>query len=362
MRVPVRNLWLLQLFASDLYRDHGSEFAGAEELSDDLPRLVAQMLADEVESRLHTGLSVGFSRTGSNLNRVRGRIDVLNTARHRLLERGLVRCRYDTLVTDTAPNRLVRTALHTAAVLIPDRPRYRSLVLQLEAAGVTGLTPHPDILSSLLRQRLLARDHRMLSLAELLLKMSIPDPGQDAFVTVAPDDSDHYLRKLFEHATYGFFRHTLVRQGWSVVHGAPLHWRTDRISEGMNPVLPGMFTDITLRAPLRQGESARRRVVIDTKFTAITNAGYYRSTTLNSGHLYQIYAYLMSQHHVSDEHRQAEGLMLHPVVDGHFDEDVEIQGHRIRFATVDLRGSGRSITRHLMSAISRSCDTNTSTP
>ncbi|NMM88235.1 hypothetical protein B2J88_28440 [Rhodococcus sp. SRB_17] len=356
MKVPVRNLWLLQLFASDLYRHHGNEFAGAEELAEDLPQLVAQMLADEVETRLHTGLSVGFTRTVSNLHRVRGRIDVLDTARHRLLERGLVRCRYDTLITDTAANRLVRSALRTAAVLIPSRPRYRSLALQLEAAGVTGPAPRLDIVPSLRRQRLLARDHRMLSLAELLLRMSIPDPGQDEFVTVAPDDSDHYLRKLFEHAAYGFFCHTLAHQGWSVKHGARLQWSIDRISEGMHPVLPGMFTDITLREPLRLGESARRRIVIDTKFTAITHAGYRRTTTLNSGYLYQIYAYLMSQHYASDEDCQAEGLMLHPVVDGHFDEELVIQGHRIRFATVDLRASGSTITRHLTQAISRSCD------
>jgi len=354
MKIPVRNLWLLQLFASDLYRHHGHEFAGAEQIAEDLPQLVARMLADEVEHRLHTGLSVGFSRTVSDLTRVRGRIDVLGTTGHRLLERGQVRCRYDTLVTDTAANRLVRAALRAAATWIPDRPRYRSLALQLEAAGVSGPAPRPDIVPSLRRQRLLARDHRMLSLAELLLTMSIPDPGEDDVVTVAPDDSDHYLRKLFEHAVYGFYRHTLEPRGWTVEHGTRLSWSIERISDGMQPVLPGMYTDITLRAPLRPGGKIRRRAVIDTKFTAITHAGNYRTTTLSSAYLYQIYAYLMSQQEQSDEHRHAEGLLLHPVVDGYFDEEVVIQGHRIRCATVDLRASGEVITEHLMRAISLS--------
>ncbi|SQI29896.1 5-methylcytosine-specific restriction enzyme subunit McrC [Rhodococcus coprophilus] len=353
MKIPIRNLWLLQLFASDLYRHHGHEFAGAERIADNLPQLVAQMLADEVETRLHMGLSVGFTRTVSDLHRVRGRIDVLGTTRHRLLERGLVRCRYDTLVTDTVANRLVRSALRAAATSLPHHPRFRSLALQLEVAGVTGPAPRPDIVPSLRRQRLLARDHRMLSLAELLLTMSIPDPGQDKFVTVAPEDSDRYLRRLFERAVYGFYHHTLGSRGWSVEPGTRLSWSIDRISEGMQAVLPGMYTDITLRAPLRPGESIRRRIVVDTKFTAITQAGYHRPTTLNSGHLYQIYAYLMSQQERSDDHRHAEGLMLHPVVDGHFDEDMVIQTHRIRFATVDLRASGETIAAHLIRATSR---------
>ena len=38
-----------------------------------------------------------------------------------------------------------------------------------------------------------------------------------------------------------------------------------------------------------------RRIVIDTKFTSIVTAGWYREETLRSGYVYQIYAYLRSQ-------------------------------------------------------------------
>lgn len=39
----------------------------------------------------------------------------------------------------------------------------------------------------------------------------------------------------------------------------------------------------------------RRRIVIDTKFTSILTPGRYRERTLDSGYLYQMYAYLRSQ-------------------------------------------------------------------
>lgn len=352
MKIPVRNLWLLQLFASHLYRHAGDDFAGVEKLPEEIPELVAGMLAEEVTTRLHSGLSVGFVRTSEDLRRVRGRIDVLSTTRHRLLERGKVRCRFDDIVADTPGNRLVRAGLQRADALLPGNPLFRSLVLQLQGAGVTGPPPHPDISRSLRRQRLLARDHRMLTLAELLLSLSIPDQSGDEFAMVSPDDSDKYLRKLFEHAAHGFYEHSLGRRGWQVDHGKRLNWDIEDSTEGIHEILPGMQTDLILRGPLTGSTGVRRKVVIDTKFNRVVVAGFHRDETLRSGYIFQIYAYLMSQHEKGEEHRRAEGLLLHPVVDGHVDEEVTIQGHRIRFSTVDLRASAVIIARQLSDAVS----------
>lgn len=352
MKIPVRNLWLLQLFASHLYRHSGDEFAGAERLPEDIPELVAGMLAEEVMTRLHSGLSVGFVRTSEDVRRVRGRIDLLGTTRHRLLERGKVRCQFDDIVTDTPGNRLVRAGLQRADALLPDNPLFRSLVLQLQAAGVTGPLPNPDVARSLRRQRLLAQDLRMLTLAELLLSLSIPDQSDDEFAMVSPDDSDGYLRKLFEHAAYGFYEHSLGRRGWQVDHGKRLNWDAQNGTERIHEIFPGMQTDVILRAPAPGATGVRRKIVIDTKFNRVVVAGFHREETLRSGYVFQIYAYLMSQHGKDEEHRRAEGLLLHPVVDGHVDEEITIQGHRIRFATVDLRESAMTIAKQLSDAVS----------
>lgn len=355
MRIPVRNLWLLQLFASELYATDEGALAGAERLPEELPALVARILANEVTARLHTGLSVGFTRSLADLSRVRGRIDVLGTTRHMLLERGRVRCQFDEIVTDTPSNRLIRTALEKAAVLLPQDTRCRSLALQMEAAGVRGVGTSITSVANLYRQRLLARDRQMLAAAELLLTMSIPETGTGDFIVVTPDASDHRLRKLFENAVFCYYQHALTPAGWHVTHGEWLRWdwNEESMSAGIRAVFPGMQTDITLRAPVGDPDERRRRIVIDTKFAAITTAGHYRKNTLSSGYIYQMFAYLMSQNSRSEEHRHAEGLLLHPVVDGHFDEELSIQGHRIRFATVDLRASASEITRQLLSACSQ---------
>ena len=110
-RIPVRNLWLLMLYASDLFRIHGSGNVGLEDTPDDLPDLVAEILVHAVGARRQRHLSLGYQSRGAMINRVRGRIDVLTTERRQLLARGLVACRFDELTINTPRNRFVRGLL-----------------------------------------------------------------------------------------------------------------------------------------------------------------------------------------------------------------------------------------------------------
>lgn len=347
-RIPVRNLWLLQLFASDLYRTAGTQLSGIESLPEDVAQLVSRMLADAVSDRLRTGLTVGFHHRTDDLGRVRGKIDILGTKRHRLLERGKVRCAFDETYPDTAPNRLVRAALERASRLPGTDGRCWHLAGQLAVLGVRNDDSALSEMRHFYGQRHLAPDRQMLMAARLLLELVLPDPSSDEFVASTPEESERYLQKLFEKATYGFYLCKLSPSGWGIRPGARLKWPADLLSEGMGKILPGMQTDIILRDEARGPD---RVIIIDTKFTSISAANRWGSQKLRSGYLYQIYAYLLSQHENPLYGPHSEGLMLHPVVDGHLDEEASIQGHRIRFATVDLRGTYASIVNEFLGAI-----------
>jgi 5-methylcytosine-specific restriction enzyme subunit McrC len=77
-RIPVRNIWLLFLYAADLAKFHGRFDVDIEE-SPDFPELIARLLCFAVEQRLMRNLSRGYHRRAAVLSRVRGRIDVLKT-------------------------------------------------------------------------------------------------------------------------------------------------------------------------------------------------------------------------------------------------------------------------------------------
>lgn len=56
-RIHVRKRWLLMLYASDLFRSGGTALVEVGESPDELPDLVAEILAHVVEIRLHRQVS-----------------------------------------------------------------------------------------------------------------------------------------------------------------------------------------------------------------------------------------------------------------------------------------------------------------
>ena len=71
-----------------------------------------------------------------------------------------------------------------------------------------------------------------------------------------------------------------------------------------------------------------------------------------------MYAYLRSQAGQGDPIAdRAEGVLLHPSVDRNIDETAVIQGHSIRFATVDLAAPSATIRRQLLKVVEPPLDT-----
>jgi len=94
-----------------------------------------------------------------------------------------------------------------------------------------------------------------------------------------------------------------------------------------------MKTDILL-----DHSHSLRRIVTETKFTdgLVDRDG---RPTIESGYLYQLYCYLASQRGRGNPTLDnAEGVLLFVKTETRdvFDEEVTIQGHRIRFLSVDL--------------------------
>lgn len=347
------------LYASQLYREIPTKLRHrAEDNPDDIADLVAEILTRAVELRIRRNLTLDFHRRQADLTRLRGRINVLRTERRSLLRQGKIACSFEELTTDTPRNRLVKAALKKLNRSVRDEwlsSRCRNLSAVLARAGVSDETS-AGIRSRRLRgacasSRPNSEDRKMLAAAELALWLSLPteDPGRAHLP--APDRDERWARYLFEAAVGGFYGTVLGPRGWSVNQGRCLRWplEASTMTPGIAAIMPGMKTDIVLESPPAIANGRRHRTVIDTKFTSILKPGHRRSLTLNSGHIYQMYAYLRSQEHDDDlSSLDSSGLLLHPSVGTDVDESVVIQGHAMRFATVDLAAEGITIRERLI--------------
>ena len=353
--IPVRNIWLLLLYASQLYRElPESRRVALEDAPDDIPELVAEILANAVERRLRRNLSHGHRRRNDELNRVRGRIDVFRTERRQLLQRARIACSFDELTVDTPRNRYVKSALtHISGIVKkPDLSRRcRNLALRLEMAGVST---EPDSrrvnrTSSLDTAGWVdAHEQQMLAAAKLALQLAIPTEASGSSLLPLVNRRETQGWRLYENAVAGFYDAVMAPHGWRVRHGSHIDWPMQDSTPGLDALMPHMITDIVLERQ-EPGGTAGQRIIIDTKFTSMVTRGQFGNQSLKSDNIYQLYAYLRSQERGGDPlSPHSTGVLLYPSLGTDYDEATTIQGHRMRFSTVDLAADTRTIREQLL--------------
>ncbi len=349
-RIPVRNLWLLMFYASDLFKHQGAGKIELKDAPDDIPDLVAELLIRIVERRLMRNLSFGYRNRQEDLSRVRGRIDHFRTERQQLLLRGRVACQFEELTVNTPRNRYVRAALNVLSGLVTRQVlahKCRALAGNLFQMGVTGEKPSRVQVSTDRFGRHDSDDQQMVAAAHLAFELALPTEQSGTSHLTLPDKEIAWVRRLFEKAVAGFYDVVLSEAGWRVDAGKKINWQIEAKTDGIDRILPSMVTDIQL-----EHKGTSQRIVIDTKFNAIVTSGWYRAEILRSGYLYQVYTYLRSQERSCDPMSlNASGILLHPAIDKMADESVVIQGHKIRFATVDLSQSTHEIRERLLQII-----------
>ena len=270
------------------------------------------------------------------LRRVRGRIDILKSVSGDLFRKGEVACRFEELTINTPRNRLVRAAHNKMAGFENDADlshRCRSLAHALGRVGVGGDVPSRAEIASDQIARHEAEDRLLVSLAHAVFGLVLPteQAGARSLLKARREETD--FRKLFEKAIGNFYTAELSRDdGWRVFPGKQLKWPVVSASTGFSTYLPIMITDIIL-----ENIQENRRIIVDTKFTEVLTRTQYGRSRFKTDHLYQLYSYIRSQERSNDPMSlSADGILLYPSVGLDIDETALIQGHRVRFVTVDL--------------------------
>jgi len=187
------------------------------------------------------------------------------------------------------------------------------------------------------------RDYALpIAICRLIHNLKIPTEMSGDYALTALLRDEITFHKLFERFVRNFFR---IHLRDCTVHSEKLEWHDELGSE----FVPAMYTDITVEhisAPFR-------RTIIDTKYSVRTlDKGPYGKLTFKSENIYQIYSYLRTQEHLSQSHRDANGILIYPTNGYNVDDEMLVQGHRIRIATIDLSLSWHDIEQRLLSFVS----------
>ena len=351
-RIPVKNVWYLLLYAWDMAA--WTRATRAEwDASPGLLGLLTKVLAFSTRELLKRQLGRAFSTRRALVTGIRGRVDFSRSIKELAFEHAAAVCCYPELSVDTLKNQIIRGTLDrlvgdprvgfAAKLELTTQLRHevRALVSAMDRVTLRAVSSN-DFSRLQLGQN--DRGYQLpLAVCALIHRLGMPteEMGDTSLVQLLRDETTFHL--LFERFVRNFYRMHLrgfaVNREW-------LYWH-DELSCTR---VPTMKTDISIS----QTSAPYRRIVVDTKYSIQTLAANFGVQKFKSEDLYQIYAYLRTQEHISGPHQIAEGILLYPTTscDGDVDSTMKVQGHRIRVVTVDLSREWEQIDKQLM-AITR---------
>lgn len=351
--IPIRNLWYMLLYAWNEVPLNAVRGLTMEEVeiqrAPTLDALLAAVLVRLMQQRLRIGLGHDYVDEERVLPRIRGRIGFTETLKQRTLDRSQVVCEFQGYSANSAKNQIIRSTLarlmklgqfgDNSALVKELQQKLRQLIRNLDGIDFIELTPE------LIRRQLLARndhDYRlMLAICDLFVQRTMPGDSDRKALVPMLDHELLVLYKIYERFVANFYRFHL--KDWDVNAQKRLDWHAGESNEH----LPLMIPDLLL-----QEKSSGRILILDTKFTAHSLVeNQWGKPIYDSSHLYQVYAYLKSQEHLSEAHRAAIGILLYPAVQQRFAERVRLQGHVIRIESVDLAAPWQEIERQLMEVV-----------
>ena len=185
-------------------------------------------------------------------------------------------------------------------------------------------------------------DYRlMLSICEMIILRQMPLEA-DGNQPLAHIDRDALLlHRIYERFVANFYK--LHLWDWEVTAQKRLDWHAREASDH----LPAMVPDLVLK-----NRTTGQIIILDTKFTAESLVeNRWGKPVYDSSHLYQLYAYLRSQEHLSEAYRNALGILLYPAARYKLSETVRLQDHILRMECVDLAAPWQDVEMHLIGLV-----------
>ena len=338
MSIPIRNLYFLLVYAWDVLDEAGAIDVGATHLH--VPEdLFAKILRNGIQHLLRRGLDRAYISETHEIAGIRGKIELTATLKRKGSARGRVVCTFHELTYDVLHNQLLKATLlrliRTEHINDELRRDLTDLVRRFDGVSTISLR------NEAFRRVQLHSNNRfyrfLLHVCQFLHHQMLPDKAGAAAYRFA-EFSPTQLEAIFQNFVRNFFaRHQTMYR----VSAERLRWQRVIATESVMRYLPIMETDVSL-------ESSTRKLVIETKFYGKTLRQHHHSDEtprVHSAHLYQLFAYL--QNLGAKDARPVEGLLLYAQANNELFLDLNLFGHSVRIATIDLNASPEAMGSRL---------------
>lgn len=344
--IPVRNLYYLLCYAWDSVEEADTVDASELERFDNVQNLFGSVLARGVIRVARRGLARSYVPFREEIAGVRGRIAFAETIKRTSLLRQRLVCEFEDLSTDVLHNQILASTLDVLSAHRTLDPEVRSMV-HLARARLGDVSSVP--LSRQIFTRVqLDRNRRayrfLLNVCRLLFDTCLVDErtGQSRFIGV--DVERLVMWRVFETFAARFYERE--QEEYEVrAQSRVTWWELQTTGPGSEGRVPQMMPDVVL-------EGRGRRIILDTKYYATGGLRDEPDARLDSGNLYQLFAYVMNRQKSHAEGAQHEGILLYPTVGRETRVEFATHGHRFQARSVDLGRPWQEIHAAMLEIVS----------
>lgn len=332
--IPVKNIYYLLCYAWNKLAEGDFIEISAEE-SPNLLNLLSRVLLNGTKTLLKRGFAQQYITETEIYQGVKGKLEVGQSIRKNLFQKGLAVCEYDELSVDILTNQILKTTLQnlykTNGLDANLRHEIKTLIWRMNEVSVIQIT------DSVFKQARIQRNSPfysfLLNISELIHKNLLvnEETGNFQFKDFLQDERQ--MARLFEEFIRNFYKIEIPE---ARVYREDLRWK---MSGEKHTFLPKMQTDISIKL-------GDKKLIIDAKYYKETLQKYYDSEKVHSSHLYQLFAYLKNQEDI-----QAEGVLIYPTVQKTLSLAYTHEGHTIRIETLNLNQDWQGIRTDLLEII-----------
>lgn len=345
----IRNIYWMLAYAFQTLKPDSYETIAKTEF-DNIHNMFASILATGIGKQLKQGLYREYVEHREDMLTVRGKIDMPGTMQNHIAHKQQIACKYDILSENNLLNQIVKT---TSLLLLRhdgvDEEYKITLKRELMFFSGVDAIELKTIRWTTIRFKKQNSAYRMIiSICQLIVEGMLMTTEQGEY-RLARFIDEQAMSRLYEKFILEFFK----KECPEVKAGATqIQWAVD----GDRTYLPIMQTDIML-------SKDDNILIIDAKYYEEIMQSKHGSRTLNSSHLYQIYAYVknkVAQHPKNTV--KVTGMLLYAKTDEPIDlnEEYHMDGNVIRIKTLDLNRDFSEIAQQLKKIVEEQFFTKTS--
>lgn len=341
MQIPIQNIYYLLCYAWNKLEE--SDIVNVNEIdSTELIDLFAKVLSNSCSRLLKQGLDRYYVEHEDTIMGIKGKFNFSATIKQNVLPLSKTSCIYDEFDYDILHNQILKT---TIGKLLRTKNLDSSLKEELHKIYLK-LPPISEIVirKSIFNQIRLHRNNYhydfILKVCQIVNENLFIDETKGNYKFKDFTREEKPMARLFEAFVRNFYK---VETDLSVSSDS-ITWQFESEFAEDLEMLPTMLTDITL-------QSKSQKIIIDTKYYKDAFQTRYDKQKINSGNLYQLFAYLKNQETDSDLTLNCEGILLYPSVQNDFVHSFKYKKHRIRIMSINLNQDWQNIRTELLKIV-----------